>query len=264
MNRRHFVKTSIASASAAAIGAPTAAEAAAPDGRHVFELRSYELRNDLDATRINDFFQKSFIPAAGRAGLGPVGAFSVEFGLTRPSLIILLDYPSIEGYAAASARLAADPALGAATKAFEAGGGMPYVRYDSTLLRAFASFPAVESLPASDKRPARLFELRTYEAPNTSGLASKLQMFDQEEIAIFKKVGFSNIFFGEALFGERLPHLTYLVAFDDMAARTKAWDAFRAHPDWNRIRVKPGWVDRDTVSAQRLGFIRPTDYSQIR
>jgi hypothetical protein len=264
MHRRDFVKTTLASASAAALGAPAAAEAAAPGDRHVYELRNYELRNDLDTGRVSRFFQEAFLPAAGRAGLGPVGAFTVDFGLPMPALILLLDYPSIEGYAEISGRLAADSALQAASKEFEAGSGMPYVRYDSTLLRAFSSHPRIESRPANDQRPARLFELRTYEAPNTAGLASKLDMFNREEIAIFRKTGFSPVFFGEALFGERLPHLTYMVAFDDMAARTKAWDAFRTDPDWIRIRDQPGWANRDTVSAQRLGFLRPTSFSQIR
>jgi hypothetical protein len=35
-------------------------------------------------------------------------------------------------------------------------------------------------------------------------------------------------------------------------------------PDWIRIRDQPGWANRDTVSAQRLGFLRPTSFSQIR
>jgi NIPSNAP len=61
-----------------------------------------------------------------------------------------------------------------------------------------------------------------------------------------------------------LPHLTYLVGFDNMAAREKAWDTFRANPDWARVRVKPGWTDPEAVTNIHAAFLRPTNYSNIR
>ena len=53
-------------------------------------------------------------------------------------------------------------------------------------------------------------------------------MFDEGEIAIFRKVGMIPVFFGEALAGGNLPQLTYLLAYDDMAARDKSWAALVA------------------------------------
>jgi hypothetical protein len=49
-----------------------------------------------------------------------------------------------------------------------------------------------------------------------------------------------------------------------MAAREKAWDTFRANPDWARVRNKPGWTDAEAVSNIHAAFLRPTAYSQIR
>ena len=69
---------------------------------------------------------------------------------------------------------------------------------------------------------------------------------------------------GEAVAGARLPHLAYLVGFDNMAAREKAWDTFRTNPDWARVRNKPGWTDPEAVSNIHAAFLRPTAYSQIR
>ena len=92
----------------------------------------------------------------------------------------------------------------------------------------------------------------------------KIAMFNQEEIKIFRDCGFAPVFFGEGVIGERLPHLTYMVGFDNMAAREKAWDAFRSNPDWARVRVKPGWTDAEAVSNSHTSFLRPTAYSQIR
>jgi hypothetical protein len=89
-------------------------------------------------------------------------------------------------------------------------------------------------------------------------------MFNQEEIKIFRDCGFAPVFFGEGVFGRRLPRLTYLVGFDNMASREKAWDAFRVNPDWARVRNKPGWTDPEAVSNIHAAFLRPTNYSQIR
>ena len=50
----------------------------------------------------------------------------------------------------------------------------------------------------------------------------------------------------------------------DADARAEAWGAFGKHPDWQRIRVRPGWTDRETVSSIHSAFLRPTGYSQVR
>ena len=118
-------------------------------------------------------------------------------------------------------------------------------------------------IPAPNKTP-RLFELRTYESRNHFSLKAKLAMFNQEEIKIFRDSGFAPIFFGESVIGTRQPSLTYLVAFDDMAARDKCWATFVNSEAFKKIRVLPGWTDPEAVSNIYGSFLRPTAYSQIK
>jgi hypothetical protein len=266
MNRRRFVRAGAAGAALAAAGADArAAGAQAPAAREHYELRSYELRNDIDPAHTSAFFERHLVPALRRAGAGPVGCFSPESGLPQPSLLMVVPYPSLAAVGAVGDRLAADAALRAAEQGWERAGRLPYVRYDTALYRAFAGHPRLAAGPAAAPGAgARLFELRTYEAPNDTGLRAKVQMFDQEEIRIFREVGFSNVWFGQAVAAPRMPLLTYMVAFDDAAARAKAWSAFGSHPDWQRIRVRPGWTDPETVSSIRAAFLRPTGFSQVR
>ncbi|MGH9766207.1 MAG: NIPSNAP family protein [Blastocatellia bacterium] len=54
-----------------------------------------------------------------------------------------------------------------------------------------------------------------------------------------------------------MPHLIYLVGFDNMAAREKVWDTFRANPDWARMRNKPGWTDPAAVSNIHAALLLP-------
>ena len=75
MDRRGFVKAGLASAFAAALPGQPAPE------RHFYELRIYELRNDIEPTRIQTFFEEHYVPALRRLGVGPVGVFTPEAGI---------------------------------------------------------------------------------------------------------------------------------------------------------------------------------------
>ena len=119
--------------------------------------------------------------------------------------------------------------------------------------------------PGDAARPARLFELRTYESRNAETLAKKIDMFDQAEIALFRSIGMAPVFFGENLFGTRLPSLTYMLAFDDLAARAKAWATFRTHPEWQKIQRDPRWVAEGGITTVTSAvFLNPLPFSQIR
>ena len=265
MQRRHFLATGLAGAALTAAGAgPASAATSAPADHTMYELRTYELRNDLDVARTRDFFERHLVPALRRAGAGPIGVFTPDSGLPLPALVLLVPYPSLTAVGAASERLATDAAFRAAADAWERGPGLPYVRYEVALYRAFPGHPALEVPPTAAGRAPRLFELRTYEAPSEAGLRAKVAMFDEAEIRIFRESGFAPVMFGTAVAGARLPHLTYLIAFDDMAARSAAWARFGANPEWQRIRVRPGWTDPETVSVIRSAFLRPTAFSDVR
>ncbi len=256
MKRRQFLKTGLA----VAAGTATPVQAQAEPDRSFYELRVYDLRNDIEPARMNGFFREHFIPAMQRQGIGQIGCFSPISGLNTPSLIVLVPYKSLGEVQALAGKLASDADYNKASKSFESSSQLPYVRYESSLLKAFSAHPKIE-LPDSSAAP-HIFELRTYESKNDVDLAAKMDMFNQEEIEIFRKAGFGPVFFGETIFGTRLPHFTYSVAFKDMAARDKAWSTFSAHPDWVRIKDRPEWAG--TVSNIHASFLRPTDYSQIR
>ena len=260
MNRRELLKSGAVAGLGGAIGN---ANQAAPPANHYYELRTYELRNDLKPPRIGEFFQQHFIPTMSRLGVGPIGCFNVISGLLNPALIVLIDYPSLAAVQSTHELMMTDKEFGPAWKSFETA-ELPYVRYESALLRAFDSHRKVEVPPTDEKRAPRVFELRTYESRNAFSLRDKIAMFNQEEIKIFRDCGFAPVFFGEGVIAPRLPHLTYLVGFDNMAAREKAWDTFRANPDWARVRVKPGWTDPEAVSNTHASFLRPTAFSQIK
>ena len=86
MNRRKAITTMAAS--------PLLAAAAAAVRPQYYELRKFELRNGTQPQRTNDFLARHFMPAAKRAGLGPIGVFSsINFGSeSSPFLLLVLTY----------------------------------------------------------------------------------------------------------------------------------------------------------------------------
>lgn len=260
MNRRDVLKTGLAAGMAVATN--HIASAAAEDN-HFYELRTYQLRNDIQPAKINDFFQQYFLPHMKKLGVGPVGCFNVVSGQNSPALIIVIDYKSLAEMQSVMSD-SSDKEFTKAWRDFETTTDMPYVRYESAVLKAFDAHTKVELPPVAEKQPARLFELRTYESRNAFSLRNKVDMFNQEEIKIFRACGMLPIFFGQGVIGTRLPSLTYMLGYENMAAREKAWDAFRTNPDWARVKNKPGWTDPEAVSNIQASFLRPTAYSQIR
>ena len=257
MNRRRFLAASGLASSAV----PAAAARAA---RSVFELRWYHMRNGNQLPRTSEYLEKHYLPAARRAGAGPSGAFAAVIGAGSPFILTVISYPSLAAFEAASGKMEADPALAAGWDSYNRAGEPGYVRMENSLLRAFESVPAIEVNETSAIRAPRIFELRIYESPDAKTGRRKIKMFDDAEIAIFRRCGLQPVFFGETIVGTNLPNLTYLLAYDDMAARDKAWKAFGADPEWHKLRATPGLTDPEIVSNISNSILRPLPFSTIR
>jgi hypothetical protein len=132
-----------------------------------------------------------------------------------------------------------------------------YEKISTLLAKGFAGHPVMK-LPQTNS--GRIYEWRTYEAYNEDALKRKIAMFNQDELAIFDKVGLHNVFFGEVLAGENTPCLSYMVSFENMAERDANWAKFGADPDWKRISSDPRYANSHSKTVRR--FLEPTSYSQ--
>lgn len=259
MKRRTFA----ASAAAASLGAAGAQTAGRKNS--IYEIRTFQLRNGADSQMqsLTDFLRDTVLPAGQRAGLGPMGFFASLIAPGSPFITVLTSFPSLAGMEAAMARLETDKEFVKKREAFNSRPGLAYVRYSSSLLRAFNAMPSIE-VPPPKENGLHVFELRTYESNNTNTLRKKIGMFENGEIAIFRRVGLTPVFFGETMIGASLPNLTYMVAFDDLAAREKNWRAFGADPEWQKLRSTPGLGDAEIVSNISNLILRPLPFSPIR
>ena len=261
MNRRDFLAT----AALATTAAGAFAAEANPTGREYYEWRRYHLRRGPKQRVFENYLREAWLPAMGRLGIGPIGVFHVMLGPESPSVHLLIPYKSLEEFGTVGARLREDSAYkSAAAEASEAPSNDPvYLRAESSLMVAFSGMPKLE-VPAQKKEDKpRVFELRTYESHNKRANLKKIEMFNEGEIAIFRRTGLTPVFFGETLIGPRLPNLTYMLVYDDLAARDRAWRTFGGDPEWRKLSSTPGYTDVEIVTDISNLLLRPAAYSQI-
>ena len=222
------------------------------------------MRNGTQMERTSQYLQKVFMPAAQRAGIGPLGFFGPVLAPRAPFILSISSYPSFAAIESAHDKMAADEAFLKGWDAFNTIEDPTYVRMESALLHAFDGWPTLQVPPTTPQRAARIFELRTYESVNEKAGMRKIKMFDDGEAAIFKRLGISPVFFGQTLIGQNLPNLTYMLAFDDLASRDKLWRDFGADPEWHKLRAQPGLSDAEIVSNISNSILRPLAFSPIR
>jgi hypothetical protein len=268
MKRREFLRTSLAASGVAGLtpilGA-SAADTAEKGPREFYELRLYHLRRGAKQKLFDDFFREAALPALNRAGVSPVGVFAVMTGPDSPTMYVLLPYKSLPDFVASNERMRADADFQKTGAEFL---NVPatdpaYVRVESSLLLAFEGMPKLEVPAAAAGNRPRIFELRIYESHSKKANLKKIEMFNLGEIAIFRRAGLQPVFFGETLVGTKLPNLTYMLVYENMAARDASWGKFGSDPEWKKLSTTPGYTDPEIVSNISNALLRPTGYSQI-
>jgi len=260
MKRRDFLAATGLAGLAPLGGLAAAAGAGSPGAKEFYELRLYAIESPEKQKVMEEFFRDAAIPALGRIGIKPVGVFKEAEGKTS-DLFVLLPHPCLESVATTGAKLMADQEfLKAGAAVLDAPFGDPaYKRIESSLLLAFDGVPKLQ-VPAT--KDSRILQLRIYESHNVKKALKKIEMFNTGgELDIFRRVGLPVVFMGQALIGTKLPNLTYMLAFDDEAAKEKGWAGFMKDPGWLKLKDDPQY--KDTVCNITNIVLRPAAGSQI-
>jgi len=265
LHRREFLKTSLVASTAVALTGLTASAAESPAAaREYFELRAYRLKPGAPHTLLDAYLEKALIPALNTRGIKAVGVFTEPEAKDGPAVWVLIPHSSLESVGSVTAALNTDPAVLAAgadylkspTKANPA-----FDRLDSWVLLAFAGMPQLAVPALARDRKERVFELRIYESFSELTALKKVDMFNAGEIGAMQEVNLSPVFYGQALTGRDLPHLSYMLCSPDRATHQKNWTAFTQHPVWLKLKADPQYAD--TVSKVTSRFLVPAACSQI-
>lgn len=129
----------------------------------------------------------------------------------------------------------------------------------AALSMALHVFLAPAAVSAAD---SRVFEMRIYTA-NDGKLDALHARFRNHTNQIFVRHGMSLIgYWTPTESPQKENTLIYILAYPSMAAREKAWAAFRDDPDWQKAKAESekGGVLVKNVESK---FMTATDYSPI-
>ncbi|MEI6137049.1 MAG: NIPSNAP family protein [Chloroflexota bacterium] len=107
-----------------------------------------------------------------------------------------------------------------------------------------------------------LYELRTY-AAMPGKMPAMQARFRDVTMALFEKHGIKNIGYWTNTVGGRNDEMIYMLAFEDMAHRERAWGAFQADPDWQKERAASE-VEGPLVHHIENRFLAPTSFSPLK
>jgi hypothetical protein len=131
------------------------------------------------------------------------------------------------------------------------------ILFASTLLPG-ARAAAADPLPA-----AKVYELRTYHA-SPGKLDALLARFRDHTCKLFQKHGMELVGFWTPTEGEEAKDtLIYIVAFPSVEAQKKAWQAFRADPEWIKAKADSEKEGPLTTKVESKN-LKATDFSPLR
>ena len=273
IQRRDFLKTSLAASAAIAAASRVSAAAPAVASREYYELRAYRVKSGVSFAPIEGYLEKALLPALAKRSVKNIGVFS-ELEVDKRAITskpkaetplwVLIPHASLESFAGLNADLNADAAVQTAGADYlgVAKASPAFERVDTWLYRAFAGMPRMEVPAFSAKRvPGRVFEMRDYESHSERAALNKMAMFDNGETQLMRDLEMSPLFFGQGIAGPNLPHLRYITGGPDLATHLAPWAKFGPDPRWKALSSDPQYKDNTSKNTAR--FLAPTAYSQI-
>ncbi len=254
----------LAALSASALLASSGRAAGMPNT--FIDIKTWRFHNSAEnqPARVADYLEAGLGPALQRAGAKLAGVFSNVIGPDGPYYVSLSEFPSLAVLQDSLGKLASDEAHQQELRKLGAGSGLPFVRVESSLLRSFDGMPAVAISDMAEKRPPRIFELRTYESQSFVTLARKVSMFNNGEMQIFERLGMRPVFFGETIVGPKQPNLMYMLSYDDLAAHDTLWHDFGTDAEWRKLSGRAELKDAEIVANISNVILRPLTFSAIR
>jgi hypothetical protein len=225
-----------------------------------FEMRTYYAApGKLDALQAR--FRNHTTCLFEKHGMVNIG-YWVPLTNSENKLIYLLAYPSREARDKSWKEFSADPAWQAAAKESERDGRL-VSKAESVFLTATDFSPAVKS---NQSQPPRVFELRTYHAA-PGKLDNLLARFRDHTTTLFARHGMTQ--FGYWVPTEKKDGagetLVYILAHQSREACEASFKAFRADPEWVKVKadseVNGSLTVKDGVQSVLMA---PADFSPAK
>jgi hypothetical protein len=130
------------------------------------------------------------------------------------------------------------------------------------ILAGFAA-GALTQHSISAQSPTKVFELRTYTAPEGK-LGDLHARFRDHTLRIFEKHGMSNVIYLSPMDAPAADNqLVYLISHQSREAAKASWSAFQNDPEWKKV-ASDSQVNGRIVAKVDSVFLTATDYSPLK
>ena len=260
INRRSWLATTFAAAMCFSVPAH-----AVEDSR-VFEMRIY-VTNEGKLPALLSRFRDHTVGLFKKHGIENVG-YWVPVEKTEgadTTLIYVIAHKSREAAASSWDAFRKDPDWQAAAKASEAAGKILAQKPEVIFMKATDYSAAIKPATGSTER---VFELRTYTTAEGK-LDALNSRFRDHTVGLFSRHGMSHIAYWTPTDPEAgaANKLIYILAHPSKEAGLKAFEAFRADPDWIAAKAKSEATGSLTIpqpEGVKSVYMKATDFSTIR
>lgn len=232
------------------------------NGYRTYMLWQMFLKNGSQPQRVHDYLKNGLIPYFKKAKSGPVLVLEALIAPHMPQIAVVMGYKSLHDLAETHAAAEKDSALMKLHEEWDRGPEPNAESHSSMVLQATDFSP--ELIPDKEPRKApRIFELRTYHSPSAYQLRALNERFAGPETKIFHRCGVHPVLYTNTIIGPNVPNLTYLIPFESLDAREKAWNAFGADPEWIKVRRESIEKSGQISSVIQISLYKATPYSPV-
>ncbi|MEJ7913020.1 MAG: NIPSNAP family protein, partial [Chitinophagaceae bacterium] len=216
----------------------------APAAGAVFELRVYHFSSAEQEATLDAYLKDALLPALHSSGIAKAGVFKALANDTASDkkIFVLIPFKSFDQRQSAAAKLQKNKSYNDKGAAFiNAVWDKPsFNRMETILLTPFRYMTSIAVPQLTGPKKDRVYELRSYESASEKIFQNKVKMFNEGgEVALFKRLGFNAVFYGEVIAGASMPNLMYMTSFENRQSRDEHWKAFSADPEWKTLSAMP-------------------------
>jgi hypothetical protein len=242
-----------------------ATENKAADTRSYYEIKLFRVATNEQVAQVEGFLKNDFIPALHRAGIGKTGVYHPIGNDTAAEKRVYVFIPlrSLDDLNRIEELTETDAQLKAANAFLDAAyNASPFLRSESIVLKAFPMMPSYNIPSLTGNKTERVYELRSYESATQKLYRQKVKMFNVGgEVALFKRLNFNAVFYGEVIAGSRMPNLMYMTSFNNRADRDAHWKQFGEDAEWKILKDLPEYAN--TVSRNETILLNPAEFSEL-
>ena len=208
-----------------------------------------------------NFFEHALIPALNRLGITPVGAFKLDIGPETPTYYLLIPATSVETLVTLETRLAEDAEFLKASSSFW---GAPAAAPAFVRVEEFVdvSLCRLAKTGCAEGRTKDLSAANLRERKRCGPYPEGTDVQPGRDRDLYSDRIDSRFLRGH-LDGGRMPSLTYMLTFADVADLNKKWAVFVSDPAWKELARQPGNTDPEIVSNISNLYLSPLACSQI-